>query len=735
MEKSVIIVNNRPCNVQKSKKYPNAYSKAELVEYAMKEFGMKKSELVRMKKEKICDILDKGKEKVKKKKTPPTASKKPFPVPTTCPKETISKERNCIKRSKLSLRDYQINVVEHMKRNRGLIFAAEVGSGKTLTAVTSSQCFLDENPNGRILIVTPKTLIENFKISMVKYGANPHDSRYHFYTYQKFANLFGKGSERCKDSDMLIIDEAHNIRTALSFKKPNTRASVTVRCAKSVGKVLLLTGTPVFNSTRDVLNLVAMIKGEHPIGEKRFQKMSNTIFTEYFKCMFSFYNITKDENYPTFSYSDIFIIMDSTYSKNYRNVEKRIEKSDVQAVRDLVSGKNPWRFLTGMRQAANSLEPCLKCEWVVNKIKDGNKTIVYSAFKSKGINLVKTELDKEDISYVEITGDSGNSEDRQNIVKIFNSEDPSSPKVLFITQAGSEGIDMKGTRNIILMEASWNEAREEQVIGRSIRCGSHLHLPKNERHVNIYRLYLQKSGKGHKFKSSDMILKKMKEDKQKEINIFLDKLRAISIENLVCEPIEELISEISEDVSVIQQGGDVPFTFEDEHPTINLDYSTKIYNSRESKDMMYFLENIGYINNYYFESNIIKTLKITENVNVDWNRYTQDFKNIIGDIIEIVNVPKTFFNSVLVMELENSKDIENNIITTRIEKEGYMIILLFGQTRTIRFESSEFDFEVDMIDGSSLVVSGETFKKWNTKILPSDTNKKSYILRYMKVLS
>lgn len=54
------------------------------------------------------------------------------------------------------------------------------------------------------------------------------------------------------------------------------------------------------------------------------------------------------------------------------------------------------------------------------------------------------------------------------------------------------GLDLKETRDVILIEASWNPSQEEQVIGRAIRIGSHDKLPPNESFVDIFHLILTK---------------------------------------------------------------------------------------------------------------------------------------------------------------------------------------------------------------------------------------------------
>jgi hypothetical protein len=59
--------------------------------------------------------------------------------------------------------------------------------------------------------------------------------------------------------------------------------------------------------------------------------------------------------------------------------------------------------------------------------------------------------------------------------------------VLFITQSGAEGINLRGVRQVHVMEPYWNDVRIQQVIGRAARTKSHDHLPPSERAVTVYR--------------------------------------------------------------------------------------------------------------------------------------------------------------------------------------------------------------------------------------------------------
>lgn len=59
-------------------------------------------------------------------------------------------------------------------------------------------------------------------------------------------------------------------------------------------------------------------------------------------------------------------------------------------------------------------------------------------------------------------------------------------KVLMITSSGSEGINLRNTRYVHIMEPYWHPVRMEQVIGRARRICSHKALPKELQTVEVF---------------------------------------------------------------------------------------------------------------------------------------------------------------------------------------------------------------------------------------------------------
>ncbi len=48
---------DRPCNVRRSKQFPDAYDKVELIKIAVSKYGYSKTEATKMTKDKLCKLI------------------------------------------------------------------------------------------------------------------------------------------------------------------------------------------------------------------------------------------------------------------------------------------------------------------------------------------------------------------------------------------------------------------------------------------------------------------------------------------------------------------------------------------------------------------------------------------------------------------------------------------------------------------------------------------------------
>jgi hypothetical protein len=91
--------------------------------------------------------------------------------------------------------------------------------------------------------------------------------------------------------------------------------------------------------------------------------------------------------------------------------------------------------------------------------------------------------------YSMITGDTKLSPNNDFEVKGLTGEDNkdgNKVKVVLISKAGSEGIDLKFIRQVHILEPWYNINRIEQIIGRAVRNFSHKDLPFEQRNVEIF---------------------------------------------------------------------------------------------------------------------------------------------------------------------------------------------------------------------------------------------------------
>ena len=91
--------------------------------------------------------------------------------------------------------------------------------------------------------------------------------------------------------------------------------------------------------------------------------------------------------------------------------------------------------------------------------------------------------------YAMITGDKSLSPDNIAEIKLLTSENNlngEKVRVVLISQAGSEGLDLKFIRQVHILDPWYNMNRIEQIIGRAVRTCSHKDLPFIKRNVEIY---------------------------------------------------------------------------------------------------------------------------------------------------------------------------------------------------------------------------------------------------------
>ena len=137
----------------------------------------------------------------------------------------------------------------------------------------------------------------------------------------------------------------------------------------------------------------------------------------------------------------------------------------------------------------------------------------------------------DNFRYIEYHGAIDRSIREQN-KKIFNDIENVNGrviKIIMLSPAGAEGITLKNTRQVHILEPFWNEARIEQITGRVIRFCVHKDLPLEERKVDVFRYkMIRKSGKV----TAD---EKMENISRKKNNLLVSFIEAVKEVAVDCE--------------------------------------------------------------------------------------------------------------------------------------------------------------------------------------------------------
>jgi SNF2 family DNA or RNA helicase len=427
---------------------------------------------------------------------------------------------DCIKRSNLPLRDLQIKVVQYMDDHDSILVMHGTGTGKTLTSITTSQCYLDKYPDRKVVFVGPASLASNFKKELYRYGLKNID-KYFFYSFDKFYLEAKQGRPVNLQNSFLIIDEAHNLRNPLSKKSKSI-----VEASWRADKRMLLSATPFVNNLMDFIPLINIIYGRKIIGT--LQEFHSGLCEEWIS------KNTSQDNLNTLKYLmrdkiDVFININNTDYPERFDYSLDVPMTDEYYARysSIIKGENiygilfnnPDKFYNGYRRAVNKAGPgyySMKVRSIIPILKNG-KSIVYTNWIDFGVGPITEALKENGVSYRVFSG-GVNMNERQNIVDDFNND---LFQVLILTKAGGEGLDLKGVASVVVMDPTWNDASLQQIIGRAIRYKSHIHLPYDEQKVNVYYMVLTKPisiGTDEAIESGDSLLYNIIERK-KELNI------------------------------------------------------------------------------------------------------------------------------------------------------------------------------------------------------------------------
>ena len=133
--------------------------------------------------------------------------------------------------------------------------------------------------------------------------------------------------------------------------------------------------------------------------------------------------------------------------------------------------------------------------------------------------------------YIEYHGGIDKEERFKNVEKfnVIENKKGDVVKFIMISPAGAEGLSLKNTRQVHIIEPYWHEVRIKQMVGRAIRLCSHKDLPKNERVVEVFRYKSIRSTPNKKM-STDQLIESIARSKEGLIQSFEDAIKESAID-------------------------------------------------------------------------------------------------------------------------------------------------------------------------------------------------------------
>ena len=462
--------------------------------------------------------------------------------------------------SSMTLQPHQLKVYTYLLTHWSILLFHKMGSGKTISSLYPALKF-----GKPIVIIGPKSSKKSFmddfeKLKLfedISLGNNLPPIEW--YTFQKAENIMQSQFDILKDKTV-IIDEAHHLRSQ------TTQMMFIINSLSLAHKLILLTGTPIINHPIDLCVLVNIIKNKEvfTIDKSLFDfyyvekeeesndflnkfpiiklRASDELKTKLSDCI-SYYEPLKTKtdlqiivSYPEIplntgqliEYKNYIVRLINPLTKKIIHLETDINADiyNVDFITLDIKKKNA--FLTATRQLSNTIDndpESPKIRSVVETIIKGAKpVVVYSNFLANGIYPVSVLLTKYGLTHKMIKGTT--SEERMNL--IINDYNERKFDVLLISSAASESITLLNTRQMHILEPHFNEAKINQVIGRTIRYKSHDKLPASEHKINIYH-WISIFPTSIQYKTADQYLIWLGKKKQNLIDKIVNLVKEVAI--------------------------------------------------------------------------------------------------------------------------------------------------------------------------------------------------------------
>ncbi|KAI9294619.1 hypothetical protein K502DRAFT_361213 [Neoconidiobolus thromboides FSU 785] len=375
-----------------------------------------------------------------------------------------------------------------------------MGIGKTLCALNVAF-----NNNSSLIIIKNALLVKNYMDSL---KAMKPTNNLRITTYKNFKDM---------DEDVIVVYETHHLNNVDKSGVPIYITILRYIQQRPRTKIVLMAETPIINYGKDLIPILSLLMRWEVcnVHEFDFSLLRGKVTT---KTLSIFNNSTE------LVYEDKLCDMDDYEDKANvsRNIHHGIQRHSL---------KN--KYLTLLDEIT----------------KQSSRVIVYCEnIKGEGLDKLGSFIDEHNVSskgrsikYLIFTGEDIND---HKLLK-FNSGKVDMP---LASSAICEGVSLKNVRKLIIYTMFWNSQSYNQLIGRIKRLGSNdevhmvkvvhalsvtqnvLHIPNYVSNINdTYRPYDDLKSV-HPDRSIDLFKRNWCNKKDADIDIYLTKLRSVSID-------------------------------------------------------------------------------------------------------------------------------------------------------------------------------------------------------------
>ncbi|NEN23268.1 DEAD/DEAH box helicase [Cryomorpha ignava] len=412
---------------------------------------------------------------------------------------------------KAKLRNYQQKGYEWLNLmaeiNAGTLLADDMGLGKTLQSISAMAYWLKSNPESKFLIVSPASLIYNWKNEFEKFA--PDFNLFIYHGAQRDIHDFLKGDNQVlitsyalirNDNELfsnmlweaIVLDEGHHIK---NYTSQQTQAVLKLNGKRRI----ILNGTPIMNNITDLFPQLHFLlpqlfpsqkhfkeQFEKPLQHKKIEGQMDALKKMTSPFMLRRTKETAAPDLPQKTESVLWCEMEDEQRSAYEDIKSHVRNNIMIQIKDKGLNKAKLGVLQGitkLRQVCSSprllkkesdfsSKPSIKIDNLIETLTSdlaNHKVLVFSQFLGT-MDLLSEAFEKNEITFRRFSGKT-TAKERIRLVSEFQEKDSDIQVFLLSLMAGNSGINLTNANYVFLMEPWWNKAVQQQAIDRTHRIG------------------------------------------------------------------------------------------------------------------------------------------------------------------------------------------------------------------------------------------------------------------------